>query len=66
SSIRFERLVEGLQDCEKIRLLRQSLKGSKLDKLNKCVAKFTPEGLSDTQQSYTEMVRELETLLNTL
>ena len=31
SSIRFERLVEGIQDCEKIRILREELttKGAK-------------------------------------
>ena len=70
SSIRFERLVEGIQDCEKIRILREELtaKGAKgkLDKLNKAVAKFTPEGLSETQQSAAEMVNELNKLLNSL
>ena len=68
SSIRFERLVEGIQDCEKIRILREELaaKGAKgkLNKLNKAVAKFTPEGLSETQQSAAEMVNELNKLLN--
>ena len=66
SSIRFERLVEGIQDCEKIRILRSELKGSKLEKLNKAVAMFTPEGLSETQKSATEMVNELNKLLNEL
>ena len=70
SSIRFERLVEGIQDCEKIRILREELaaKGAKgkLNKLNKAVAKFTPEGLSETQQSAAEMVNELNKLLNSL
>lgn len=80
SSIRFERLVEGIQDCEKVRILREELteKGAnckllsckaqsngKLEKLNKTVAKFTPEGLSESQQSATEMTNELHTLLNT-
>lgn len=64
SSIRFERLVEGLQDCEKIRILRSELRGSQLDRLNKTLAKFTPEGVSQTQQSASEMVEELEKLLN--
>ena len=49
----FERLVEGLQDAEKIRILREELKGGKLDKLNKTVAMFTPEGLAETQKSAT-------------
>lgn len=70
SSIRFERLVEGLQDCEKIRILREELaaKGAKgkLDKLNKTVAMFTPEGLAETQKSAAEMVNELDKLLNSL
>ena len=70
SSIRFERLVEGVQDCEKIRILREELaaKGAKgkLEKLNKTVAKFTPEGLAETQQSATEMVNEIHALLNEL
>ncbi len=70
SSIRFERLVEGIQDCEKIYILREELEAkgakSKLEKLNKVVAKFTPEGLSETQQSATDMVNEIHALLNEL
>ena len=66
SSIRFERLIEGLQDCEKVRILREELKGSKLEKLNKAVSMFTPEGVEQTQKSASEMVNELNTLLNSL
>jgi len=43
SSIRFERLREGIQDAEKIRILREKLTISspaRLDKLNEAVAKF--------------------------
>jgi len=43
SSIRFERLREGIQDAEKIRILREQLMISspdKLDKLNEAVEKF--------------------------
>ena len=65
SSIRFERLVEGLQDCEKIRILRGELKGAKLEKLNKTIAKFTPDGMATSQQSATEMVNELSKVLDT-
>lgn len=64
SSIRFERLIEGIQDCEKIRILRQELTGSKLDKLNKTVSMFTPEGLAETQMSATQMVNELTKVLD--
>ena len=56
--------MEGLQDCEKIHQLRSELKGGKLEKLNRTVAKFTPEGLAETQQSASEMVDELHRLLN--
>ena len=70
SSIRFERLMEGLQDCEKIHVLRTELaaKGakSKLAKLDKVLAKFTPEGMKDGKQTTAEMVQELNALLNSL
>lgn len=64
SSIRFERLVEGLQDAEKIRILREELTGSRLAKLNKTVALFTPEGLAATQLSAPEMIGMLNEVLN--
>jgi len=70
SSIRFERLTEGIQDCEKIRILREELKSkgktAELNKLNQIVSKFTPEGLSKTQQSADVMVNELESMINSL
>ena len=66
SSIRFERLVEGVQDAEKIRILREEFtaKGqkSKLDKLNKAVAKFVPDNLTITNAH--EMVNEGRKVLN--
>lgn len=40
SSIRMERLVEGIQDFEKIQILRSELKGAKLEKFNEEVKKF--------------------------
>lgn len=40
SSIRMERLVEGIQDFEKIQILRQELKGAKLEKLNNAIKEF--------------------------
>ncbi len=40
SSIRMERLVEGIQDFEKIQILRSELKGTKLEKFNEEVKKF--------------------------
>lgn len=68
SSIRMERLIEGIQDWEKIRILREEFtkKGAtgKLDRLNRMVERFTAEGL--TQQSTAEMVNEGRKLLNSL
>lgn len=69
SSIRFERLVEGLQDCEKIHILREELaaKGAngKLKKLNVKLSEFTPEGWMKTnKKSPALMVSELNALLN--
>lgn len=69
SSIRFERLVEGMQDAEKIRILRQELtaKGAtkQLDKLEKALALITPEGVAATQKTPTQMIDELHALINT-
>lgn len=69
SSIRFERLVEGLQDCEKIHILREELaaKGAngKLKKLNVKLSEFTPEGWIKTNKKLPAlMVSELNALLN--
>ena len=62
--------MEGLQDCEKIHVLRTELsaKGAKgkLAKLDKVLAKFTPEGMKDGKQTTAEMVQELNALLNSL
>ena len=70
SSIRFERLVEGIQDCEKIRILRNELKTAgatkRLDRLNKEVAKFKFENISGSKPSASEMVNRLEELINSL
>lgn len=70
SSIRFERLVEGLQDCAKIDRLRTELSArgetDALDRLNRTVARFTPEGMAQSGQSAAEMVTELHDLLNSL
>lgn len=60
SSIRFERLVEGLQDAEKINILRKEFtaKGqtAKLKRLNDAVSKFMPENLHGLNA--TSMVQE--------
>lgn len=70
SSIRFERLMEGLQNCEKINMLRKEFTSKnetkKLEKLNKALTKFTPEGHCKNQQSTAEAVSEINDLLNSL
>jgi hypothetical protein len=70
SSIRFERLVEGIQQAEKIRILREALAAANdsagLKELNETVALFTPEGLARSGEAPEEMVNALEELLNTL
>lgn len=40
SSIRYERLIEGLQDYEKIRLIKEELPASRLAKLDKMIEKL--------------------------
>lgn len=70
SSIRFERLVEGVQDIEKVRILRDEFKkdGSetalaKLEKLNNEVAKFNT--ITPTEAS-SKMVNQAKQLLKEL
>lgn len=66
SSIRWERIVEGLQDAEKIKILREEFtaKGqkSKLNKLNKTVATFIPENLTETNAA--DMIEKARRTLN--
>lgn len=68
SSIRFERMVEGLQESEKIRILRQEYeeKGeiSKLNRLNKAVAKFTIDWSAKNIGTIEDDIKELNSLLN--
>jgi hypothetical protein len=66
SSIRMERLIEGIQDYEKCRILKAEYtrKGetAKLDKLNRLIAQFTIEAL--TSQGAEKMVENAEKELN--
>ena len=67
SSIRMERLVEGIQDAEKIRILRKEFaengEVAKLKKLNQTVSGFMPEKLNG--QNASQMVRNGRKLLST-
>ena len=69
SSIRFERLIEGLQICEKIVQLRKEYtrtgQKAKLQKLNNMVKKFTPQEVPASQRALAApMVKEIEHLLH--
>lgn len=69
SSIRFERLIQGLQICEKIVQLRKEYtrtgQKAKLQKLNKMVKKFTPQVVPASKRALAApMVEEIEQLLN--
>ncbi|MCR5019282.1 MAG: DUF4091 domain-containing protein [Bacteroidales bacterium] len=48
SSVRMEMLTEGIQQCEKIRILRESLSEEALDKLESVMGRFTYGELSQT------------------
>lgn len=65
SSIRFERLREGIQDAEKIRILREKLQGDteNLNRLNEMVARFSTIERPD---NLNELVGEGKKLLNEL
>lgn len=66
SSMRFERLIEGVQDAEKIRILRKEFtrKGqkNKLNQLNQTVSTFVHENL--TPENAAEMVNKGRQVLN--
>lgn len=69
SSIRFERLIEGLQDNEKIIQLRREYtkngQKAKLERLNNLVEQFTPEKTPASKAAKAAgMVEELEKMLN--
>lgn len=70
SSIRFERLIEGIQDVEKIRILREEFKNTnsaeslmKLDRLNREVEKFNT---INPTESYVQMLNDGKVLINKL
>lgn len=69
SSIRFERLVEGLQAAEKIYQLRRQYEKNgdkiRLARLNKKLSEFTPANMTAAKERNAgAMVRDMERLLN--
>ena len=60
-----KRLVEGIQDFEKIRILRAELKGDKLNRLNATVEKFAPVEVGpevDVERMVAEGRKQLRSL----
>nr|AIA95188.1 CAZy families CBM32 protein [uncultured Akkermansia sp.] len=61
TSIRFEKLIEGIQDFEKIRLLKEQYRAAgeqaKLQQLEEALASFKIDALA--QQSAADMVRKV-------
>ena len=68
TSIRFEKLIEGVQDYEKIRILRQEFTRSadhnRLNKINSALSTFEIQRLDKTPAS--EMVEKAKSVLNEL
>ena len=65
SSIRFERLREGIQDFEKVRILRDKLQddGTKLEQLNAMISRFD---VVEDPGNIEEMLKEGKKLINDL
>ena len=68
SSIRFERLVEGIQACEKIKHLKelfiQNGNNRKIAELDKLLSRFTPEGLRESGKTPDKVLNDLYVFLN--
>ncbi len=65
SSIRLERLVQGIQDFEKVRILMSELEGRKLETLKQAVATFRSNKFSEKDDA-GKMVREAEEVLRSV
>ena len=65
SSIRLERLVQGIQDYEKVRILSSELQGRKLETLKQAVATFRSNQFSDKDDA-GRMVREAEAVMRSI
>ena len=64
SSIRMQKLVQGIQDFEKIRILKQEATGKKKDVLNQTLQKFRPNKFGEGNAA--EMVQYGEKILRSL
>ena len=57
-----ERLVQGIQDFEKIQILKKELKGTKLEQLNKAIETFRPN-IFPAKNNAAEMINSAENVL---
>ena len=65
SSIRFERLTEGIQDCEKIRLLREEGKDKNLlRRIDLLLERFKLKAVPEARKNTATLVKDLHDLLN--
>ncbi|TKG96690.1 DUF4091 domain-containing protein [Puteibacter caeruleilacunae] len=62
SSIRFERMIEGIQDFEKIKIVKQDLEGAELEHFNEVLKKFAIDAIPEVTAA--KMVNEAKELLN--
>ena len=63
SSIRMERLVEGIQAYEKIQILRSELKGKKLEALENELRRFAPVNMEESVNAADEVNHARQVLL---
>ena len=65
SSIRMERLVQGIQDYEKVNILMNELTGKKLQQLKQAVGMFRPNNY-EPKDDAAQMVRQAEAVIRQL
>ena len=63
SSIRMERLIEGIQAYEKIQILRSELKGKKLEALENELKRFAPVNMEESVNAADEVNHARQVLL---
>lgn len=64
SSIRFERLIDGIEAAEKVRILRKE--GANLEELDKVLEEIRTKDINNSQLPWQEVVEKANTLLNSL
>ena len=64
SSIRFERLIDGIESAEKVRILRKE--GVKLDQLDKVLEEIRSKNINDHKLPWNEVVEKANSVMETL